>query len=86
MKLEGKSQNTEPEALKPAGFAEPHVQLLFFFLFFQKWSVSYAAQLYDIYTYSNMLLSYQKYAHTSKQQLENISINGKPGWISISAS
>lgn len=83
MKLEAGSKHTEPEALKPVGFAEPHIQPFFFF---KKSGVSCAAQLHDIYSYSNMILSYQKYVHTSKQQLENISINGKPGWISISAS
>lgn len=30
MKLETGSKNTEPEALKPVGFVEPHIQLFFF--------------------------------------------------------
>lgn len=76
MKLEA----GEAEALKPVGFVEPKIQK-----FFSKIKC-FIFSLYDIYSYSSAVLSCQKYAHTSKQQLENISLNGKPGWISVSAS
>lgn len=31
-----------------------------------------------------MILSYQKYTHFTKQQIEYISISGRPGCISVS--